>query len=762
MGSLGRVFCGVAFVAVLAGCAGERYHREGLSLLQQGKPEDGLSNLEQAVKEAPDNAQFRADLISRRAEQISQLLSSADTARGTGKWDDSETLYRRVLKIEPSNSRAAEGLEAVARGRYSAPIIDQAKDAFKKGDTVLAMAILKPVLVDNPSNADAVALKRQIDEQQIREQIAEPTLRTKQKKPISLEFRDANLKMVFEALARTTGVNFILDKDVRPDLRTTVFLRQLSLEDAIELILQTNRLEKKVLNSNTILIYPNTPEKLKEYQELVVKGFYLANADVKQTQAMIKGLLKTKDVFIDEKLNLLVMRDTSEAIKLAEKLIALHDLYEPEVMLDVEVLEINRSRLLELGVQWPNQLTLTPLGASGATTTTLTDLKQLNSDRISAVLPSTVVNLRREVGDANILANPRVRARNREKAKILIGNKVPVVTTTTTATGFTSENIQYLDVGIKLDVEPNVYLQDEVAIKIGLEVSSIVSQVRTPAGSLAYQIGTRSAATTLRLKDGETQVLAGLISDEDRMAASRVPGLGDVPVLGRIFSSQKDDRQKTEIVLSITPHLVRNINRPDASSGEFWSGTELSLRTRPLALQMMRATEEGKGKEAPSRPASDAGAADEGNGEGDSGSNTPPSVIALSFQGPNQVKVGEQFKIAVRMKADGGLRSLPFQLGFDPTALQVIEVAEGLFFKQNDAKTSISSNVDPGAGKVFASVVRSGVDGAKGEDNVVVLTLRALAPKQAEIKMLTAAPVSVGDRSIVPNIPAPFVVNITN
>lgn len=759
MDALGRALCGVALAALLAGCAAERYHRDGLKLLREGRLEEGLSNLDQAVKEAPDNVQFRTDLINRRAEQVIQLLSAADTERAAGKWDDSETLYRRALKIEPGNGRAVEGIEAVARGRHVAPMIEQAKDAFKKGDTGRALATLKPMLADNPTNSDALALKRQIDEQQIREQIVEPTLRTTQKKPISLEFRDANLKIVFEALARTTGVNFILDKDVRPDLRTTVFLRQSSLEDAIELILQTNRLEKKVLNRNTILIYPNTPEKLKEYQELVVKGFYLGNADVKQTQAMVKGLLKTKDVFIDEKLNLLVMRDTPEAIRLAEKLIAMHDLYEPEVMLDVEVLEVKRSRLLELGVQWPSHLTLTPLGASGAATT-LTDLKQLNSNRISAALPSTVVNLRREIGDANILANPRVRARNREKAKILIGDKVPVITTTTTATGFSSENVQYLDVGIKLDVEPNVHLQDEVAIKVGLEVSSIVREVRTPAGSLAYQIGTRSASTTLRLKDGETQVLAGLISDEDRMAASRVPGLGDVPVLGRIFSNQKDDRQKTEIVLSITPRLVRNINRPDAAAGEFWSGTELSLRTRPLALEMTPVMDEGNDKGTASKAAAGASVAHDGKDDGETNSNAPPSMIALSFQGPNQVKVGEQFKLALRMKTDGGLRSLPFQLGFDSSALQVVQVTEGTFFKQNDATTSISSNVDPTAGKVFASVVRSGVDGARGEDNVVVLTLRALAPKQAEIKLLSATPIAVGDKSVAPSIPAPFVIDI--
>jgi general secretion pathway protein D len=737
---------------LVASCAGERYANEGMSQWSAGKYDEGIANLEQAVKEAPDNAQFRVNLVSRRNELVNRLLASGDAERAAGQWDASEVSYKHVLKVDPGNNRAAGGLETLGRERRYVPTVESAKEAFKKGDTERALMLLRPVLSESPGQVGAVGLKRQIDEQQIRDQVSEPTLQTAEKKPISLEFRDANLKMVFEALARSTGVNFILDKDVRPDLRTTVFLRQASLEDAIDLILQTNRLEKKVLNKNTILIYPNTPEKLKEYQELVVKGFYLANADVKQTQAMIKSLLKTKDMFVDEKLNLLVIRDTPEAIRLAEKLIAMHDLNEPEVMLEVEVLEVKRTRLLELGIQWPSQLVLTPITA--AAKPSLTDLKGLNSDRIGTTLPSAIVNLRREVGDANILANPRIRVRNREKAKIMIGDKVPTVTATTTQTAV-SESVQYIDVGIKLEVEPTVYLQDEVAIKIGLEVSALVREIRTPAGTLTYQIGSRSASTVLRLKDGETQVLAGLINDEDRTDASRVPALGEIPILGRLFSSQKDDRQKTEIILSITPRLIRNINRPDAATGEFWSGTESSLRTRPLTLQVV-----SNAGAAPTLGA----VADTGNtvtNPGSANAGEGPSAIALSFQGPDQVKVGEQIKVALRMKTDGGVRSLPFQLGYDPAAFEVVEVAEGPFFKQNDAKTSMSSNIDAKGGRVFVSVVRSGIDGAKGEDNVAIVTLRAIAAKpQAEIKLLSVTAVSVGDKQVAAASPPPFVVSV--
>ncbi|MDN2709882.1 type IV pilus secretin PilQ [Janthinobacterium sp. SUN118] len=750
---------------LLSACAGEREHRSGLNLLAEGKTEDGLSNLESAVAQAPDNSQYRLDLLSRRAEQVGRLLASAEVERGAGRFDEAQALYERVLKIEKANSRASHGIELLARERLHGPLIAEARESFKRGDLDRALGLLRPVLSESPSDVEAQALKRQIESKQTQDRTVEPLLQMGQRKPINLEFRDASVRMVFEALARTSGVNFILDKDVRPDLRTTVFLRQATLEDAIEFILQTSRLEKKVLNSSTILIYPNTTEKLKDYQELVVKGFYLANADAKQTQAMLKALLKSKDTFIDEKLNLLVMRDTPDAVRLAEKLIAMHDLYEPEVMLEVEVLEIKRSRLLEMGIQWPSQLVLAPIGSIGGTT--LSDLKGLNADRITASIGPTTVNLRRAVGDANILANPRIRARNREKAKIMIGDKVPVSTSTTTATGVISESVQYLDVGIKLDVEPTIYLGDEVAIKIGLEVSSISNEVRTPGGSLAYQIGSRSASTVLRLKDGETQVLAGLINDEDRMAANRVPGVGDIPVLGRLFSSQKDDRNKTEIVLSITPRLVRNINRPDAAASEFWSGTESALRTRPLTMQVANEKQgldpaaPGAGQGVMARGASPMAGQEEGPGA--PRKDIEPVAVSLQLQAPEQVKAGQQFKLAVRIKSDGDLRNLPLQIAYDTTAFQVVGVEEGGFFKQNGGQSTLSSNVDATTGRIFASVLRSGTAGARGEDVAAVITLKALkANPKAEVRILSSTPITVNNRTIEPVMPAPLAIKVVD
>jgi len=319
----------------------------------------------------------------------------------------------------------------------------------------------------------------------------------------------------------------------------------------------------------------------------VVRSFYLANADVKQTANMVRQLVKTRDLFIDEKLNLLVMRDTPEAIRVAEKLIANQDKGEPEVMLEVEVLEVGSNQLTAAGIQWPTSVGVGLVGAKGvAGQLTGREATHMSSGLVSVTVndPLIALNLRQQVGRNNILANPRIRVKNREKARIHIGDKVPVITTTAGATGFVSESVNYLDVGLKLDVEPQVFLEDDVGIKVGLEVSNVGQQTKTAAGTVAYTIGTRNATTTLRLHDGETQVLAGLINNEDRRSSSQVPGLADLPVAGRLFQNKEDTNNKTEIVLLITPRVIRNVERSEARLEEFNSGTEAEVGGSALAL----------------------------------------------------------------------------------------------------------------------------------------------------------------------------------
>lgn len=749
------IFC----MAALYGCATEHPNEDGLKLVAEGRYEEGIAKLEQAVKAEPSNPHFRTDFLNKREEAVNRLLASADQKRATDQLAAAEKLYHRVLTIEPDNVRAEEGLADLAKDRRHQVLLEEARTLFGKSDIEGALIRLRLISFENPANAKMLALRREIEEKQTSDAFITPTLKSLYKKPISLEFRDANLKMVFDVLSQTSGINFIFDKAVRPDLTATIFVKKASLEDVVDLLLTTNQLEKKILNSNSILIYPKTSEKIKEYQDLVVKSFYLENADVKQTMNMVKTLLKTRDIFVDEKLNLMIMRDTPETIRLAEKLVVMHDLAEPEVMLEVEVLEVKRTKLLDLGIKYPEQLTLAPLAGAGGTLT-LKDLLSIKKSGIGVGVTNMSINAKKDDSDINLLANPRIRTRNREKAKIMIGDRVPVITTTSSSTGFVSDSVQYVDVGLKVEVEPNIYLKDDVAIKVSLEVSSIVNQVASKNGTLTYQIGSRNASTVLRLKDGETQVLAGLINNEDRSSASKLPGMGDLPVLGRLFSTHRDDNQKTEIVLSITPHLVRKLERPDANASEFWSGSEATLRSSPLTLQSQKltvASEDGKlsKQNVEARASSDVDESPKAM--------KSPTMVDLSWQGPKEVKRGETFQLMLQLDADGGLHGLPFQVAYDPAALKVVNVVEGDFFKQGNGQTSFASNVDVTTGKIFVGVTRSGASGAAGKRTLSAISFKALAETQkTEVKLLTATPVGIGNKVLIPELPDAYAITVGN
>jgi general secretion pathway protein D len=685
----------VFIMAAFAGCATtKKPFEEGKRLIAEGKLDSGLASLEQAAREEPDNIQIRAELARQREAVAARFLFDAEAARASGDLEAAERGYRRALEINPRHERALSGLEAINMDRRHTALIKHAEELLEQGDYVAAASEVRAVLQENPMHRDARRLIQRISELELQVAQMGPVLKTAFKKPITLEFRDTGLKSVFEIMARTAGINVVFDKDVKQDTKTTIFVRETNIEDVFKLLLVTNQLTHKVLNENSVLIYPNTPAKQKEYQELVVRSFFVANTDVKQMVAMIKGLVKTKDMHIDEKLNLFVMKDTPDAIRLVERLVALNDLADPEVMLEVEVLEIGRNRLLNLGLQYPTQMNVRWLGGAPNPITGTGAVPypafEINSQGINArgsnldnligfvANPALIFNLLRQDGIINVLANPRIRVKNREKAKILIGDKVPVVTTTATANVGVASSVSYLDVGLKLDVESTVSLQDEVSMKVSLEVSNIVREVELQNGGLAYQVGTRTAATTLALKDGETQVLAGLISDDERTTLSKVPGLSDLPWIGKLlFTNRSVTRNKTEIALLITPRIVRNIVRPAKAASQMHYGTENSIGTPPMTI----------GKVAPqslavSSSSSAAGLAgygqpqppvptDEPRAKADAAANEGAPVVTLVA--PGQVAPGQEVAVSVSVAGVEALPPAEVELNYDPAVLEAID-----------------------------------------------------------------------------------------
>lgn len=600
-------------VLLLAGCAAQREHRDGLDFAAQGKAEQALTSLRRANELEPENVRYKLDYVMQRNVAIRNLVERGDDERKLLQFDAASQHYREALKIEPGNERASRGLKMVEVERRAQVQLAAAERALKANQLESARNTVRDVLMEMPQNAAATNLARSIEDKVDSDRRAredQTAARSAFKRPVTLQFRDAPLRMVFEALSKAANVNLIMDRDVRSDARTTIFVKDASVEDSIELILLQNQLEKRVLNSNTLLIYPVGANKQKEYAELKVRTFQLSNIDATFMSNIVKTMVKTKDIVIDAKTNTMVMRDTADAVALAERLVAANDLPDPEVMLEVEVLEVSSNRASELGLKLPNSLTV----STPSTALTVGDFRNLGRNDLRVSGLAATLNLMLQDGSANILASPRIRTRNKEKAKILVGDKLPVITNllspqasgqSTVLTG----SISYIDVGIKLEVEPQVYADGDVGIKVNLDVSNVTGELKTDSGQ-AYKIGTRSAQTVLRLHDGETQVLAGLISDSDRNSASRVPGLGQLPVIGKLFSSESGDKQKTEIILSITPRIIRPMASPDPRNADAWSGSEAMVRDRQYLtdpIGVVQAEQAGPGTSAPAQGVTPAG-----------------------------------------------------------------------------------------------------------------------------------------------------------
>jgi general secretion pathway protein D len=798
-GALHRVLLGALLMCalLLSSCAQQLIREEADTSLREGKYEKAVEGLSAGLKRYPESPVLRSGLLQAQNEALTRLLVQAAGERAAGRLDEAEATLKRARPFDTGGKRVNALLAELDIDRRQRESLSQAEELYRAKKPDAALRLLAVALKDNPRQPDLLALQRRLEGEQRRAQLRDSAGALAETRPITLDFRDANLRTVLDVVTRNSGINFILDKDVRQDLRVTTFLRQVKVEDAIDLIVSTHQLAKKVVDPQTVLIYPNTPDKQREHQEQVVRVFYLASAEAKGAAAFLRAMLRLRDPYVDERANMLAIRESAPTVELAERLIALYDSNEPEVLLELEVIEVRTSRLTDLGVKFPDTVGLTPLAPSGATGLTWSNIQGLTANRIGLSVAGLLLTLKREVGDLNTLANPRIRARNREKAKVLIGDKVPIITATTGQGGFVADSVSYIDVGLKLEVEPTVYADDEVAIRVNLEVSSLAREVRTNSGSLAYQIGTRTAATTLRLRDGETQLLAGLISNDERSSASRVPGLGDLPLAGRLFSSQRDESQRTELVLAITPRVLRNVRQADASETELWVGTEMSTRLRPVGGQAPRAeppaaatTRPGTAAQqtapagsaqpapagatpAPQSPMSPlpplgAPAIDSAPGAAPAPPSmgaplmpaAPQATLSLRWQGPAELAVGETGVATLELSSTVALRGGPVSLRYPADRIQLLAVEEGSFFNQAGAATSFSQAVDAQAGMVRAGILRNQATGAQGQGTLVRVRFKALKAGPAELAVVSLEPVSLGDPLPPTALPMPLRINV--
>lgn len=388
---------------------------------------------------------------------------------------------------------------------------------------------------------------------------------------VDLKFEDMDVKNALTFLTKTVGVSVVFDNSVK-ETSITLDIEDLPFVEAVELITSMTRNAYKVLDKKTLLIYANIKDRRQAYENILIKTFNLETMVAKDMASILKSAIGLKNITINEASNSLIIRDKPEIIQLAERIVIENDISPGEVVLDVEILEINLSDAERLGIDYGNF----QISTGTPSLPIIGSIIDSYSSQTSLNIPSISLNAFKQAVNAKSLARPSIRVLDGEKAKIHIGDRVPLrKSSIQDATGQTRTTFEYQEIGIRFNVEAKIHSSRQVTVRLGLEVSSLGENLGT-ATEQAFRIGTRNAETVMLVNNGETAILGGLLREEERNTNSGINGLSDIPGLGKIFGSKDKSLAKTDLILTITPHIIRTPTKKGTDRA-LQAGTQNSL-----------------------------------------------------------------------------------------------------------------------------------------------------------------------------------------
>ncbi len=631
IGEMRRHLIAFLLAGVLGGCALEFPIQRGEELAQQGRWEEAVQAYREATRADPRNTEARLGLARAMLEAAADLVQKGQELERAGRLSEADVAYRRALEYDGENQQALTALERLARADAVKDRLARARDRMARGEWRAALADVQAALRLDPDNGPAKTLRQELNAK-IVAQAASARVETDAEReaqqlfatrPVTLRFRDTDIREVLEVFARTAGVNIFADESLQPK-RITTFFQNLPLREAFGLILTANRLFAKKVAENTVIVVPDNPGKRQQYDELVVRTFYLTDADAKVTVNLLRTILNTRQVFVNEKLNALVVRDTPEKIELARKILEANDRSVAEVEIDLEILEVDRDSLQNLGIDLSPRTYAVTLNFPKEIPVIgfWSNLKAGAS--VSITNPSLIINLVKNDGSTNLVASPTVRILDRQKARLLVGERRPFqissvssntlgtptsgTTGTGTTVGTTTETrVEYRDLGLKVTLTPTVHLNGEVTVELNFEISSVGAPIAgIQGGELLPPVNTRNLDTFIKVKNGETRLLGGLYEDVGSVTNSKIPFLSDIPWAGRLFISGNNERRRRDVLISLTPRIVKILERPDPDIESFATGTADSFGPAappiPVPVAPPRPAPPGPGPGVPATP----------------------------------------------------------------------------------------------------------------------------------------------------------------
>ncbi len=545
----------IALLLLELSCTGYQAFRHGEKSEKSRDYDTAVADYLAALAKDPDNVRYRINLERAKLRASQYHFENGKALHAAKQYPGAILEYQMAYQLDPNNQFAADQL---ARAQKEFAEVQAAQSSLDKEKQ--AAAKKPPVL---------------------------PKLDPKSKAPLSFSFpKPTEFQDICKAVAKAFGFNVLFDAQVK-EKKVTVELQDVRPEQALDNLMQVGGCFYKVLDEATIIVVPDTQQNRRAYEDLLIQTFYLSNGDVKDVSTVLRAIIDAKRMGINQQLNAIVLRDGVDKVALAQKIIESNDKAKAEVLLNVELLQVNTGKLKEFGAELSSYaFTMSYKGATddeGNAVPVDWGNLDLSRDNWNITVPNITFHLLKNSSEAEALAQPQLRISEGEKASLHIGDRVPIVTASfqgynpgqAGGYGYMPYNsFQYTDVGIKIDIEPRIHHNREVTLKLKVEVSNVSAEVDMGNGQKVPQISTRTIQSVIRLKDGETNLLAGLLQTTRTAGKSGIPWLQDLPLLGSLFSVQSKKEQRTDLILSVTPQIIR---MPDISEEDLlpiWAGTE--------------------------------------------------------------------------------------------------------------------------------------------------------------------------------------------
>jgi general secretion pathway protein D len=725
---------GVGLLA--AGCP------KGKPEYQQGRRAENLQDYDaaydfyqKALKDEPENAEYQIKFNQARFEAGAFHIKQGVKLREQGNLPAALNEFQRAAAIDPSSSMADQEI------RKTADLLGEQEHKAAAADAAASAA----------ADASTSALASM-----------PPEIKPLSRAPISLHMVN-DAKIVFDTIGKLAGLTIVYDPDF-PARRIPVDLNGVTLQQALDIVSMESKAFVKPVTENIVFVVPDQPQKRRDYDEQVVRTFYLSNTvqaqDLTEIVTGLRQLLDLKRLQQLNAQNAIIIRDTPDKLAIAEKMINDIDKARPEVVIQVQVLEARLDKMRNLGIL-PGQSASIGVVPPGTTTTTtnsgtntngttnsttqniltLQNLTHLNGSNYSVTLPSFTANALLNDSSTKIIQNPEVRSVDGQPAKLRIGDRVPVATGSfqagvgvgsTAGSGFVNPLVntqfQYIDVGVNVDITPRVHPNHEVSLKVSVEVSSVTGQ--TNIGGIQQPIiSQRKIDHEIRLKEGEANILGGLVEKTDTKSRNGWPGIGSVPLLHYLFAEDTKSYEDDEILIILTPKIVRMPEWTKANLRPLYTGSEANVQVRRDSE--VRAPQ-ADGAASVAGVAANTAAAPAAN----------PAQNAQSAQmrfEPRNVtlKAGEKTTIGVVVDNVNDLFSIPFLLQYNPAVISVEEVQHGGFLQGGNQEIAIVQRVDPTRGQAIISATRQpNTAGVSGTGTIMGIVVKAIAPGTSNLSIV--------------------------